>query len=84
VLDMGVTANLVLSQRILFALGSEARSRLNGMFIAAFFLGGAAGSAVSSLAFVKGGWPLTTATGFAFALAAFAFYLTEPHLFRKA
>jgi predicted MFS family arabinose efflux permease len=84
VLDMGATANLVLSQRILFALGSEARSRLNGIFIAAFFLGGAAGSAVSSLAFVSGGWPLTTATGFAFALAAFAFYLTDPHLFRKA
>ncbi len=84
VLDMGVTANLVLSQRILFALGSEARSRLNGLFIAAFFLGGAVGSALSSLAFAKGGWPLTSATGLAFALAAFGYYLTEPHLFRKA
>jgi predicted MFS family arabinose efflux permease len=84
VLDMGVTANLVLSQRILFALGSEARSRLNGLFIAAFFLGGAVGSAASSLAFAQGGWPLTSATGLAFALAALAFYLTEPHLFRKA
>jgi MFS family permease len=84
VLDMGATANLVLSQRILFVLGSEARSRLNATFIAAFFLGGAVGSAVSSFTFAKGGWPLTTATGFAFALAAFAFYLTEPHLFRKA
>ena len=83
VLDMGATANLVLSQRILFALGSEARSRLNGIFIAAFFLGGAAGSAVSSLTLARGGWPLTTATGFAFALAAFAYYLTEPQLFRK-
>ncbi len=84
VLDMGVTANLVLSQRILFALGSEARSRLNGIFIAAFFLGGAAGSAVSSLAFAWGGWPLTSAVGFAFAFAALCLYFTEPRLFRKA
>ena len=82
VLDMGVTANLVVSQRVLFSLGSEARSRLNGIFIAAFFLGGAIGSALSSLAYAKGGWPLTSATGLAFALAAFVSYLTEPHLFR--
>jgi predicted MFS family arabinose efflux permease len=83
VLDMGATANLVLSQRILFALGSEARSRLNGIFIAAFFLGGAVGSAVSSFIFATAGWPLTTATGFAFAFAALVYYLTEPQLFRK-
>jgi len=83
VLDMGATANLVLSQRILFALGSEARSRLNGIFIAAFFLGGAVGSAVSSFTFARGGWPLTTATGFAFAFAALVYYLTEPQQFRK-
>jgi predicted MFS family arabinose efflux permease len=83
VLDMGVTANLILSQRILFSLGSEARSRPKGVFIAVLFLGGAAGSAVSSVAFAKGGWPLTAAMGGAFALIAFGFYLTEPRLFRR-
>ncbi len=83
VLDMGVSANLVLSQRAIFSLGDAARSRLNGLFIASFFLGGAIGSAVSSLAFVEGGWPLTSAAGGAFALLSFACYLTEPHLFRR-
>lgn len=83
VLDMGVSANLVLSQRAIFSLGDQARSRLNGIFIAAFFMGGAIGSAVSSLAFAQGGWPLASLTGIAFALVAFVCYLTEPHLFRR-
>ncbi|XVK84836.1 MFS transporter [Bacillus stercoris] len=43
-LDMGVSANLVLSQRAIFSLAPEIRSRLNGLFMAIFFLGGAIGS----------------------------------------
>lgn len=82
-LDMGVTANMILSQRIIFSLGSETRSRLNGIFVAACFAGGAVGSAVSSFAFTTGGWTLATATGAAFALIALGFYLTEPHLFKR-
>ena len=45
-LDFGVTANLVLGQRALFALGARIRSRLNGIYMATFFAGGAAGSAL--------------------------------------
>ncbi|MEJ0096638.1 MAG: MFS transporter [Methylocella sp.] len=77
VLDMGASANLVLSQRAIFALGNEARSRLNGIFMATFFIGGAIGSALSTLALAKGGWPLASATGMGFALLAFLYYLTE-------
>ncbi|PNG24420.1 MFS transporter [Methylocella silvestris] len=77
ILDMGVSANLILSQRALFALGSQARGRLNGLFIAAFFLGGALGSALSTLAYARGGWPLASAAGGAFSLLAFCFWLTE-------
>ncbi|OYL20337.1 MFS transporter, partial [Streptococcus pneumoniae] len=36
-LDMGVSANLVLSQRAIFSLAPEIRSRLNGLFMAIFF-----------------------------------------------
>ncbi|PFR46534.1 MFS transporter, partial [Bacillus cereus] len=36
-LDMGVSANLVLSQRLIFSLSPEIRSRLNGLFMAIFF-----------------------------------------------
>ncbi|MFC0133410.1 hypothetical protein [Massilia eurypsychrophila] len=47
VLDMGVAANLVLGQRAIFALGAM-RSRLNGLFFALFFAGGALGSALAA------------------------------------
>lgn len=36
-LDMGVSANLVLGQRAIFSLGAEFRSRLNGLYMAIFF-----------------------------------------------
>lgn len=56
VLDFGVAANLVVGQRAIFALGAAYRSRLNGLFMAIFFTGGAVASAV-------GAWALPTAAG---------------------
>ncbi len=44
-----MAANLVLGQRAIFALGADMRSRLNGLYFALFFAGGALGSAL-------GGW----------------------------
>jgi predicted MFS family arabinose efflux permease len=76
-LDVGVTVNLVLSQRAIFALHPALRSRLNGVFMALFFLGGAAGSALASWSFATGGWLRVSAVGFAFVAAALAFYATE-------
>lgn len=76
-LDMGVQANLVLGQRAIFSLGGHARSRLNGLFMAIFFAGGAVGSAVASGAYAHGGWGLVSSIGFGFAAAALVFYLIE-------
>jgi hypothetical protein len=76
-LDVGVTVNLVLSQRAIYALSPALRSRLNGVFMALFFLGGAAGSALASWSFASGGWMRVSAVGFAFVAAALAFYATE-------
>jgi hypothetical protein len=39
-----MTANLTLGQRAIFVLGAEYRSRLNGLYMSAFFAGGAVGS----------------------------------------
>jgi len=76
-LDFGVTANLVLGQRAIFMLGDEARSRLNGLYMATFFAGGAACSALGGWAYAQGGWSLTMWVGLALPILAFVFYLTE-------
>lgn len=77
VIDFGVTANLVLGQRALFMLPAENRARLNGLYMALFFLGGAAGSALGSWTYARGGWPLAAAVGAALPALAFAVCLTE-------
>lgn len=63
VLDMGVAANLVLGQRAIFALGAEVRSRLNGLFFALFFAGGALGSALGGWVYAGYGWKAAMVLG---------------------
>lgn len=76
-LDFGVQANLVTGQRALFSQGAEARSRLNGIYIASFFFGGAAGSVLASATYTHGGWTVTTATGLVLPLLSLLFFATE-------
>lgn len=76
-LDAGVSANLVLGQRAIFALPAEHRSRLNALYIATIFVGGASGSALGAWAYSRGGWSLTTWCGFLLPAAALAYFLTE-------
>lgn len=77
VLDMGVAASLVLGQRAIFALGEQVRSRLNGLYIALFFVGGALGSGLGTWVFTHYGWNAALLTGMAFPAAAFACWLAE-------
>lgn len=79
VLDFGVTTNLVLGQRAIFTLGAEFRSRLNGIYMATFFMGGAIGSAVGGWAYAVGGWQAASWLGFALPVAALLYFLTEKH-----
>jgi predicted MFS family arabinose efflux permease len=82
-LDFGVTANLVLGQRAIFSLGAAFRSRLNGLYMATFFAGGAAGSALGGWAYAQGGWSLTTWVGLSLPMLALACYLTERQQFHQ-
>lgn len=77
VLDMGVSANLVLSQRTIFSLGAEIRSRLNGLFMAIFFAGGAIGSALGGWSYSEGGWNAALWIGITLPALALIYYLTE-------
>jgi len=76
-LDFGMTANLVLGQRAIFSLGPAVRSRLNGLYMAIFFCGGAIGSAVGGWAYAQGGWGLTAWIGLALPVAALGCWVTE-------
>ena len=76
-LDFAVTANLVLGQRAIFSLGAHYRSRLNGIYMATFFVGGAIGSAAGAWAFAQGGWALASAIGLALPVLALCCYATE-------
>jgi predicted MFS family arabinose efflux permease len=76
-LDFAVSASLVAGQRAIFSLGAACRGRLNGLFIAIFFIGGAIGSALGAWSFAEGGWTLTAWVGFALPVAAFIYFLTE-------
>jgi len=86
-LDFGMTANLTLGQRAIFVLGAEYRSRLNGLYMSAFFAGGAVGSTLGGLAFALGGWSLASWIGLALPMLALAFFATtwmRSRLIRKA
>lgn len=76
-LDAGVSANLVLGQRALFSLSPEIRSRLNGLFMAIFFFGGAIGSAIGGWTYATGGWSAVLWIGMAFPIAALLYFATE-------
>ncbi len=63
ILDLGVQANNIFGQRVLYVLASEIRGRLNGAYMAVFFIGGAIGSAVASPSLATGGWNRVTLIG---------------------
>lgn len=76
-LDMAVSGNLVLGQRAIYSLGNEIRGRVNGVFMAVFFIGGAIGSALGGWAYAYGGWMFASMLGLSMPVAALLYYFTE-------
>jgi len=76
-LDLAVNSSLVTGQHVIYGLSPAERSRLNTVYIASFFGGSALGSALTGLAWTRGGWPAVVALGAAFPAAAFVYWLTE-------
>ncbi|MBB3772611.1 putative MFS family arabinose efflux permease [Angulomicrobium tetraedrale] len=76
-LDFGMQSALVSNQHIVFALRPAARARLNTVLMGAMFLGGAAGSAASTLAWNAGGWTAVSLLGTGFAALAAGVQLRE-------
>jgi len=76
-LDFAVAANLVFGQRAIFALGPELRSRLNGLYLAIFFAGGAASSALSGWCYARYGWPGSSVLGALLPILGLLYLATE-------
>ena len=62
-LDAGTQATHITSQRMIYLLPADIRSRLNALYLAIFFFGGAAGSAISGFAVTHGGAATVCAVG---------------------
>ncbi len=63
VLDFCVQTNMVQGQRAIYALDHQSRGRLNGIYMAGIFTGGAIGSAVASPLYAGGGWEWVALAG---------------------
>jgi predicted MFS family arabinose efflux permease len=68
---------LILGQRAIFALGARVRSRLNRIYMATFFAGGAVGSALGGWAYPQGAWSLSFWVGFGLPMPALACFLVK-------
>jgi predicted MFS family arabinose efflux permease len=78
VLDLAVQANFIFGQHAIYRLDPTARARLNSVYLATFFLGGAVGSQLGSVAYRAGGWTAVTVTGAVLPLLALLLRVTEP------
>lgn len=65
------------NQYVLYALAPELRNRLNSAFMTAFFLGGAAGSALTAVAWDHAGWTGVTAAGGVLAAATLLLWVVD-------
>jgi predicted MFS family arabinose efflux permease len=77
-IDVAVQTTLILGQQTIYQLSTHQHSRLNTLYIATFFLGGAAATAASGVAYTRGGWPYVVALGAALPALAFLYWLGEP------
>jgi predicted MFS family arabinose efflux permease len=71
-LDLAVQGHQVFSQREIYGLRPEARARINTVYMTSVFLGGAAATALSSVAHEHWGWGGVCVLGAALAATAFA------------
>ncbi|UOB52923.1 MFS transporter [Acinetobacter junii] len=72
------------NQSIIFRLRPDAKSRINAIYMTAYFTGGACGSALGIFAWNRGGWTMTCFAGICLVLACMIFSLLDLLLNRKS
>lgn len=81
-LDIAVQTTLILGQHVVYQLDPAARARLNSVYIATFFAGGAAGSQLGTILYRTGGWAAVAWLSAALPLAGLLYWMTERPLAR--
>lgn len=74
-LDAAIQLNQITSQKIIFELSDDARSRINSIYLTTMFVVGASGSLIGSASFEAGGWLLTTGIGAAIGALSLGVFL---------
>ncbi|MDA8073540.1 MAG: MFS transporter [Actinomycetota bacterium] len=70
VLDIGAQGLHITNQGAIYRIRPEARSRVTSVYMVCYFIGGAAGSALSTSIYQRWGWGGVSALGASFATAA--------------
>ena len=76
VLDVGAQMMQVANQTRIFGLGAQARSRLNTIYMTMYFVGGAMGSALATMAWSRWQWDGVCALELTFLAAAGVRHMT--------
>lgn len=78
VLDLAVQGMHISNQSQIYALRPQARARINSAYMTAYFAGGAAGSALSTIVYAHAGWSGVSLLGVAFgSISAILWLLTH-------
>ncbi len=83
-IDFALQGIHISNQNVVYGLDSNARSRLNSVYMTSYFIGAASGSAIGAFAWQHGGWFGTCLTGFGLALAAGCAFVYDRRLARTA
>jgi predicted MFS family arabinose efflux permease len=78
-IDMGVQTTMLLGLHRIYQIDPNARARLNSVYIATFFVGGALGSLIGSVLYHSGGWTAVVAFGTALPLLALLLWTRPEH-----
>jgi len=77
VLDLAVQGSHILNQSDIYELRPESRSRITTIYMTCYFIGGAAGSALSAAVYSSGGWSAVCWLGGGLGFTALVVWLIE-------
>jgi len=74
-LDLGLQANHIANQTMVFSLNPQARNRLNTIYMFTYFLGGASGTFLATQVWQHWQWPGVVAVGLTFSILSLIVHL---------